>query len=99
MSGLSVSALFMGGVIPGILIGLVQMALIVWYAKRDNFRKGEWRGFGYVGKTFVEALPALIMPLIILGGILSGMFSATEVTHGHLTCIVTSACALKRFQQ
>ena len=85
MSGLSVSALFMGGVIPGILIGLVQMALIVWYAKRDNFRKGEWRGFGYVGKTFVEALPALIMPLIILGGILSGIFSATEA--GVVACV------------
>ena len=85
MSGLSVSSLFIGGVIPGILIGLVQMALIVWYAKRDNFRKGEWRGFGYVGKTFVEALPALIMPLIILGGILSGVFSATEA--GVVACV------------
>ena len=85
MSGLSVSSLFIGGVIPGILIGLVQMALIVWYAKRDNFRKGEWRGFGYVGKTFVEALPALIMPLIILGGILSGIFSATEA--GVVACV------------
>ena len=85
MSGLSVSSLFIGGVIPGIFIGLVQMALIVWYAKRDNFRKGEWRGFGYVGKTFVEALPALIMPLIILGGILSGVFSATEA--GVVACV------------
>lgn len=85
MSGLSVAALFMGGIIPGILIGLCQMALIVYYAKRDNFHTSPWRGFRHVYKTFVEAIPAMIMPLIILGGILSGIFSPTEA--GVVACI------------
>lgn len=85
MSGLSVAALFMGGVIPGVLIGLSQMALIAYYAKRDNFHTNPWRGFGHVFKTFFSALPALFMPLIILGGILSGIFSPTEA--GVVACV------------
>lgn len=85
MSGLSVAALFMGGIIPGVLIGLSQMALIAYYSKRDRFHTNPWRGLGHVCRSFFAALPALIMPLIILGGILSGVFSPTEA--GVVACV------------
>ncbi len=85
MSGLSVAALFIGGVIPGILIGLSQMVLVAIISKRRNYKVGTWRGFGYMWKSFAAAIPALLMPLIILGGILTGIFSATEA--GVVACV------------
>lgn len=85
MSGLSVASLFMGGVVPGMLIGLSQMALIVYFGKKHKFHTSPWRGFRHVLKTFLQALPALFMPLIILGGILLGIFSPTEA--GVVACV------------
>lgn len=74
----NVSNLFMAGVIPGILMGLGFMLINYVYAKRHNIATTPFRGFGYVWSTFKHAFAALMMPVIILGGILSGVFTATE---------------------
>lgn len=82
ITGISVGKLFMAGVIPGILVGVTQMIYAFLKAKRnpekyDGNVKVSFH-FGRMVKAFFNALPALIMPLIIIGGILSGVFTATE---------------------
>jgi len=78
ISGVSIGAMFMGGFIPGILIGLVLMAGVYIFATKEGYT-GEARAtLSQVGKSFKDALLALVLPLIIIGGILSGIFTATE---------------------
>lgn len=76
--GMNVGQLFMSGVLPGILIGIGYMVVCYIYAKRHNIPKEPFKGFKSLGKTFSKAIWALLMPVIIIGGILSGMFTATE---------------------
>ncbi len=78
MTGLSVGRLFMAGFIPGVLVGLSLMALTYYYARRDGYegeRRATWRE---TARAAWEALPAMALPLIIIGGILGGVFTATE---------------------
>lgn len=82
ITGISVGQLFMAGVVPGILIGLTQMIYAFLKAKSnpdmyDGNNKLRFNGKRCL-KAFINAVPALIMPLIIIGGILSGVFTATE---------------------
>ncbi len=82
ITGISVGKLFMAGVVPGILIGLTQMIYAFLKAKSnpdmyDGNNKLKFNGKRCL-KAFINAVPALIMPLIIIGGILSGVFTATE---------------------
>ena len=75
----SVAKLFLGGVIPGILLGLVQIAIAAFYArvKHHPLRMEKFTFRRSVRITY-EAIVGLVMPLIIIGGILSGVFTATE---------------------
>lgn len=75
----SVLAMFIGGIVPAVLLTALLIGLNVYYAKRYNFPKNEKSaGWRYVGKTALQTLPALFMPIIILGGILGGVFTPTE---------------------
>lgn len=82
ITGISVGKLFMAGVIPGILVGISQMVYAYIMAKANPTKyDGNVKvkfNFKRMVKAFINALPALIMPLIIIGGILSGVFTATE---------------------
>jgi C4-dicarboxylate transporter DctM subunit len=78
ISGVSIARMFMGGIIPGLLIGLALMAYSYWYARKHGY-EGEARANArQVWDSFKEAAWALLSPVLILGGILSGMFTATE---------------------
>lgn len=79
LTNVSVGALFLGGAIPGILIGLGQMAVIVILARKKNFPK-DTEKFSWQNAISVTmaAFYALMMPIIIIGGILGGFFTATE---------------------
>jgi tripartite ATP-independent transporter DctM subunit len=74
----SVAHLFMAGVIPGLLLGLSLMALCLIIAHRQNFPKGEVISFRQAIKIAADAFWGLITVIIILGGILSGIFTPTE---------------------
>src|SRR5215213_7628484 len=74
----SVGALFMAGVIPGLLLGLSLMILCLIIAKRQNFPKGEIYSFRQALCIAADAFWGLSTVLIILGGILSGVFTPTE---------------------
>ena len=79
VTGESIGALFMGGVIPGVLIGLGLMILALFYALRDHHpRRTEPIPGPEKIKRIKSAIVGLIMPIIIIGGILSGKFTATE---------------------
>lgn len=78
VAGVSVNALFLAGIIPGILLGLAQMGLVSIYAWKYGFGKGAPFSIIAFLKTFLDALIPLGMPVIILGGIFGGFFTPTE---------------------
>lgn len=78
LTGTSIGALFMAGVIPGLIAGLGLMVLARLLADRGGARalpRASWSEFGRSG---LSAAPALMVPVIILGGILGGVFTPTE---------------------
>jgi len=78
MTGVSIGAMFMGGAIPGIIAGLGIMVLARVMSERGGataLPKESWSGFF---EAALSALPAIVVPAIIVGGILSGIFTPTE---------------------
>jgi tripartite ATP-independent transporter DctM subunit len=80
LTNTSVAALYLGGVLPGIMIGLAQMIVVIMMSRIYNYPKSPLEGltFARVARILMDASLALMMPLIILGGILSGVFTPTE---------------------
>lgn len=76
----SIAALFIAGVLPGIFIGLALMVVAGIASIRNNYGKGEKFTLGQSIKRFFIAIPALLLIVIVLGGILSGIFTATEAS-------------------
>ncbi|MDK9710159.1 TRAP transporter large permease [Acidaminobacter sp.] len=74
----SVAALFLAGVIPGIMVGLAMMVVVAIRGKKYNFPKNERVKLNEIGKLFLKSFPALVTPIIIIGGIVSGFFTPTE---------------------
>jgi len=75
---ISVAHLFIAGIIPGVLLGLSLMFLCFYIARRDNFPKGEVIPLRRALTIAAEAFWGLLTVLIIIGGILSGVFTPTE---------------------
>jgi C4-dicarboxylate transporter DctM subunit len=78
LSGTSVSKLFAAGFIPGAIVGLSLMILSYVISKKNRYGKTAPFQWSELKASFVDALPALVMPVIILGGIFGGVFTATE---------------------
>ena len=76
--GLPIGALFLAGVVPGLMLGMALMVVAYILARRRGYPAGEFPGWLIVAKTFVYAIPGLLSAVIIVGGILSGVFTATE---------------------
>jgi tripartite ATP-independent transporter DctM subunit len=76
IANVSTGGLFMTGLLPGIMLGLAQMAVI--FSKRKNFPKGEGLPIAVIVHQIFSALPALITPVILIGGIVTGLFTPTE---------------------
>ncbi len=74
----SIGALFLAGIIPGLLIGFAQMATVHVYAKARGYPTYPRATWGELGKSLAISLPALTTPLIIVGGKVFGWFTATE---------------------
>jgi tripartite ATP-independent transporter DctM subunit len=78
ISGVSVGALLLAGIIPGISMGLVLMlvvAILAWKRKYPRFKRATWAEFR---KACLDAIGPLLTPVILVGGIVSGVFSPTE---------------------
>lgn len=78
--GVSIAALFLAGYIPGILTGVFLMIVAAIWAKKKKYKVGERSSLKQVFKTFVDALPSLLLLVIVIGGIVIGVFTATEAS-------------------
>ena len=78
ISGVSVGKLFMGGVIPGILMTIAMMALIILISKKRNYPRRERPTLKEFWASFKQAILPLLTPVILLVGIWSGVFTTTE---------------------
>ncbi|MEL6631768.1 MAG: TRAP transporter large permease [Bacteroidota bacterium] len=78
--GVSIAALFLAGYIPGILTGLALMIAASIWAKRKGLPVGERSTLKAVLRTFVGALPGLLLLIVVIGGIVAGIFTATEAS-------------------
>ena len=71
-------ALFIAGIIPGVLVGLSMMVVIYVLARRSGWRATAKFSWTTLGRTFMQASLGLLMPVILIGGILGGVFTPTE---------------------
>lgn len=78
--GVSIAALFLAGYLPGILTGLMLMLVGAFWAKRKGFPVGKRSTIKEVMKSFVDAFPSLLLLIIVMGGIVAGIFTATEAS-------------------
>lgn len=78
LSGASVGDLFLGGILPGLLMGAGLMTVIMIISRKRGYERGNWPGLGGLLKSFKSAFLSLMTPVILLGGIYSGAFTPTE---------------------
>lgn len=78
VSDASIGYLFLAGVLPGLLMGLVQAAIVIVSARRRHFPVEKPVPLRELPKVTLEALPALMMPIVLLGGIYGGATTPTE---------------------
>ena len=78
VTGTSLGALFLAGLIPGILLGLSQMAIVAWLARRNGWMPFGAFTFDEIFRTAGRAILSFGMPVIIVGGLVVGVFTPTE---------------------
>jgi tripartite ATP-independent transporter DctM subunit len=78
MANVSIGALFLGGIVPGAVMTVLMMLYVTYYARRHGIGRDQVFRWGVLGATFVAALPALMTPAIIIGGMTFGWFTPTE---------------------
>jgi tripartite ATP-independent transporter DctM subunit len=74
----SIGALILAGVMPTVVLAICMLLAAYWVAVRRGYPAGEWHGWGNVARTGLRAIPGLFVAVIIIWGILSGVFTATE---------------------
>ena len=90
--GVSVAALFMGGYLPGILMGLCVSGLAVFIAVKKGYKSSDVKDPDPAIKIIIDAVPALLAVIIVMGGILAGFFTATEA--GVVLCLYCGVLAV-----
>jgi len=78
--GVSIAALFIAGYIPGILTGLALMGIAAAFAYRKNYPRSEKTTIKESIFRFLDAIPSLLLLIIVIGGIIAGIFTATEAS-------------------
>ena len=79
VSSVSLGRLFVGGVIPGFIMAGCLGVMVYWMAKKRGYRASPRSSLREIAVAFVDALPSLLTPFMIIGGLWSGFFTATEV--------------------
>jgi C4-dicarboxylate transporter DctM subunit len=91
ITGISVGKMFVGGVIPGVFMALYLMAMVYYLAKKRNYPKSERATFKERAKSFFISIPALSAPIVIIGGMVGGIFTPNEA--GVVACFYSMAIA------
>jgi len=92
ITGISVGKMFVGGVIPGVFMALYLMAMVYYLAKKRNYPRSERATRKELAKSLFFSIPALSAPVIIIGGMVSGIFTPNEA--GVVACFYSMAIAL-----
>ena len=89
--GVSIAALFLAGYLPGILTGGLLMVTSAIWSKLRKFPAGERSSLSEIFRRFVDAFPSLLLLVVVIGGIVTGIFTATEASAvAVLYCLVLS---------
>ncbi|WP_319562826.1 TRAP transporter large permease [Marispirochaeta sp.] len=102
MASTSIGALFIAGFIPGLVMGLALSIMVYYFAKKRHYPKDSSFSLKRLGTTFLKGLPALFSPVIIIGGIATGVFTPTEaaiaaVAYSLLLGFVYRTMTVKKF--
>jgi len=98
VTGVSISALFTGGLLPGVVCAITLAALVWWSYRAEDLSHVKKAGGGEIAKTFVIALPALALPFVIRAAVVEGIATATEVsTIGIVYGIVIGLLVYRQF--
>lgn len=91
-SGVSISSLFLAGIVPGILLGVVLMITCLIICKKKGYGQDTSGDVPAFGPAFQSALPSLLLVVIVLGGIFAGLFTATEASAIAVVWSLVLAC-------
>ena len=98
VTGVSISALFTGGLLPGVVLAITLSALVWWRYRGEDLSHVRRAGAGEVIRSFVVALPALALPFVIRAAVVEGVATATEVsTIGIVYGLVVGLVVYRRF--
>jgi len=98
VTGVSISALFTGGLLPGVVLAITLSALVWWRYRAEDLSHVQRAKAGEVGRAFVVALPALALPFVIRYAVVEGIATATEVsTIGIIYALVIGLLIYRRF--
>jgi C4-dicarboxylate transporter, DctM subunit len=99
ITNVSIGSLFLGGVVPGLLMGLYLMIAAYIISKRRGYPKMPIPSLRESLRITIDALPALVMPLIVLGGIVGGVFTPTEAgAVAAVYCLFISTCVYRNLK-
>jgi tripartite ATP-independent transporter DctM subunit len=98
VTGMSIAALFTGGLLPGAVLGLALCAVVWWRSRRDSRPLPERAGGAEIGRSLVIALPALALPFVIRSSVIEGVATATEVsTIGIVYSLIVGLVVYRQF--
>jgi tripartite ATP-independent transporter DctM subunit len=80
VTGVSIAALFTGGLLPGVVLAITLSALVWWRYRSEDLGHVERAGAREIAKSFIIALPALALPFVIRAAVVEGVATATEVS-------------------
>jgi tripartite ATP-independent transporter DctM subunit len=80
VTGVSISALFTGGLLPGVVLAITLSALVWWRYRKEDLSHVKRASRGEIGRAFIVALPALALPFVIRYAVVEGIATATEVS-------------------
>ena len=97
-TGVSIAALFTGGMLPGVVVG-ATLAALVWWRYRGEDLSGVRRATGReIGRSFLIAIPALALPIVIRAAVVEGVATATEVsTIGIVYAVIAGLLVYRQF--
>jgi len=98
VTGVSIAALFTGGLLPGVVLAIMLSALVWWRYRHEDLRHVKRATAGEIGRSFVIALPAIALPFVIRAAVVEGVATATEVsTIGIVYAMLAGLLIYRRF--
>lgn len=98
VTGVSISALFTGGLLPGVVLAIMLCGLVWWRYRGEDLSHVKRARGSEIGKAFIVALPALALPFVIRAAVVEGVATATEVsTIGIVYAVVVGILVYRKF--